>query len=130
MSEPIPPFNRIQFTTSEPWDSVDAEPTVPEFVNEFVRVQADAEFTKREAEPRAAIVARVREALWSSIESQATWGYVSRDRGIIDVGMADGLDMTVVAEAAVEVFVELLRNPPTREIHPDGTETIRWPGGC
>lgn len=108
---------------------VDAEPTVPEFVNELVRRQADADFALRESQSRAAIVAKVCEALWTDLERQAEepmGPYVDREMGMVDASGAS-LNMGTLAAAAVDVFIELLRNPPTRVTHADGHVEIRWP---
>lgn len=110
-------------------DSVDAEPTIPEFVNELVRRQADADFARRESQARAALVAKVCEALWTDLERQADepmGPYVDREMGMVDASGAS-LNMGTLAAAAVDVFVELLRNPPTRVTHADGHTEIRWP---
>lgn len=91
--------------------SSDDATTPPAFVEEAARRQADAEFAKREADARAAVFAKVFDAMC--------------EVPFVDYGDPDTQGM---AEAAVTVFVELRRSPPTREIHPDGAETIRWPG--
>lgn len=98
---------------------VDAEPTVPEFVNELVSRQADAEFARREAEARAAVVAKVRAEIDAAFGDDRT-SYFAGDYITDD-------DLQALAAAAVDVFIDLLRNPPTRVTHADGHVEIRWP---
>jgi hypothetical protein len=80
--------------------------------NAIVERQARAEFEQREDRARAAVVAKVRDAMKARKDATAWW---------------DETELDDLAEAAVDVFVELLRDPPTVEHHPDGTEIIRWP---
>lgn len=75
------------------------------------RRQTDAEMARREAEARAVLTAKVREAI-----AEVFYG---------DVAWCD--DIGASAEKAVDVFIDYLRNPPVRETQPDGTETVRWP---
>lgn len=71
---------------------------VPESFMQRVEGQFRAEVERREAETRAALTARVREAL----ESQLAGEFVDPD---------DGESMQRAADVAVEVFVEFLRTP-------------------
>lgn len=76
---------------------------------EGTRRQAD--MTRREAEARVALTDRVADAIATALDTK-------------------GLELSSphsLAVAAVDVFIDYLRNPPVREIQPDGTETVRWP---
>jgi hypothetical protein len=89
-------------------------------VNAIVERQVRARAEQREARAREWLTARVREKIALSQE-----GHLGIDRRFPNA-VEDALDVS--ANAAVEVFLEFLRNPPVREHHPDGTETVRWPG--
>jgi hypothetical protein len=86
-----------------------------------LRRRAAVEFASREANVRAALTAKVSAAMEAADE---------QDRLVDWDCMADEtvVDWDALAEAAVGVFVELLRDPPTVEHRADGTEVVRWPG--
>jgi hypothetical protein len=109
---------------------VDAEPTMPEFVNELASRQADADFARREAQAQAAVVVKVREVF--NVHVFTPYGRCAVDPA--DCGFEFGIDdwdawADHVSEIAVGVFVDMLRNPPTRITHADGHTEIRWPEG-
>lgn len=79
--------------------------------------QHEADFAKREAFAREALTARLRERITAHLEGH---------RGI-DRTMADHV-YSSAADAALEVFMEFLRDPPTMEHHADGHTEVRWPG--
>jgi hypothetical protein len=59
---------------------------------------------------REDMVTKVREAIWDTLEAQAErFGHVDREAGVVDIG--DELDMTAVAEAAVDAVAEILQPP-------------------
>lgn len=62
------------------------------------------------------LTAQVRDAIWDALGEQVDMGYIDRDRGIIDTGMADNLDMDRVAEAAIKVMLKWI--PHYTRIYP------------
>jgi hypothetical protein len=85
-------------------------------VNDIVQRRATAEFEQREARLRGLVQGKLREHLALHLEGH---------RGISKQMASHVYDCA--AAAAADFLVDLLRNPPTIEHHPDGTETIRWP---
>jgi hypothetical protein len=87
-------------------------------VGELVRRQMDADFARAEVAARAAVVAKVREAVQSAVEN-GQYGDAS--------GHLGGEGFEAIADAAVEVFVGMLKNPPSFVTYPDGHTEIEWP---
>lgn len=87
-------------------------------VEEIVRHYIDAEHQRREAAARAAVVAKVREAVESAVNN-GEYGDAS--------GHLGGEGFEAIAAAAAEVFVGMVKNPPAFVTYPDGHTEIEWP---
>lgn len=92
---------------------------VHEAIMEEAKRRHEAEVQTQEAAARTQLVAKVYDAL---------------DDAVMDpnnhCGDADGHlghnGYQAMAEAAVDVFIDYLRNPPVRVTDSDGTQEIRW----
>lgn len=90
---------------------------VPEAFTARVEQQFRAEVGRREAEARAVLTERVRAALQEAAGAPMLWEYLDDEETHAKV---EGL-----ADAAVDVFVEWLRNPPGR---PESGPWATWGG--
>lgn len=92
-------------------------PSAAETIREAVKRRTDADVEAREAEARANLGERIQRAVMAALD-----GAPQIEKGAVDVVSR------WAADAAVEVFVDYLRNPPVREVQSDGTEVIRYEG--
>jgi hypothetical protein len=60
---------------------------------------------------RAALRAKVADAIWTTLERQAEMGWVDRDNAIIDIGHADSINMNTIADAAIDTVLAAF-DPP------------------
>lgn len=81
-----------------------------------------SELAAAEVEARSVLTERVRAALVSAWLAD---GFIGDSFG--EEHPWSPSDWGPIADAAVQVFVEFLRDPPVREVQADGTEVVRWP---
>ncbi|MBJ7383083.1 MAG: hypothetical protein JHC55_01165 [Mycolicibacterium sp.] len=102
------------------WITATAQAEFDAITGEARRVR-DAEVAREDAIAREALAARLRQQF-----KLALTGHRGIVHGPGKNAIADHLYKTA-ADVAVDVFLEVLRNPPTMVHHHDGETTVRWP---